>query len=59
MVTGGGGKKEETNVPRLLLIPLVLFEKIRAEGRPLMPHEVLKLMMVHLEQVNDDVVLAA
>jgi hypothetical protein len=59
VVTGGGGKKEETNVPRLLLIPLVLFEKIRAEGRPLMPHEVLKLVMALLKSVINEVVVSA
>ncbi len=59
MVTGEGATTEKTNVPRLLLIPLVLFEKIRAEGRPLMPHEVLKLVMAHLKSMNNDVVVAA
>jgi hypothetical protein len=56
---GEGATKEETNVSWLLSIPLVLFEKIRAEGRPLMPHKVLKLVMAHLESLNNKVVVAA
>ncbi len=56
---GEGATKEETNVPWLLSIPLVLFVKIRAEGCPLMPHKVLKLVMEHLESMNDKVVVAA
>ncbi len=41
---GEGATKEEMTVPRLC---------------PLMPHEVLKLVMAHLESVNEDVVVAA
>jgi hypothetical protein len=56
---GEGARTEEMNVLWLLLIPLVLFEKIRAEGYPLMPHEVLKLVIAHLKNVTNDVVVAA
>jgi hypothetical protein len=56
---GVGATKEETNVPWLLLIPLVLFKKIWAEGCPLIPHKVLKLVMAHLESVNNKVMVAA
>jgi hypothetical protein len=56
---GEGAAKEETTVPQLLSIPLVLFKKIRAEGHPLMLHEVLKLVMAHLEHVNGNGVVAA
>ncbi len=51
--------KEETIVSWLLSIPLVLFKKIRAEECLLMPHKVLKLVMVHLKHVNNNVVVAA
>ncbi len=54
-----GASKVETTLPRLLLIPLVLFKKIQAEGHPLMPHEVRKLVMAHLKHVNNNVVIAA
>ncbi len=57
--SGEGATKEEMNVPQLLSIPLVLFKKIWDEGRPLMPHKVLRLMMAHLESVNNNVVVAA
>jgi hypothetical protein len=54
---GEGATKKETNVPRLLSTPLVLFKQIWAEGCPLMPHEVLKLLMAHLESMNNNVVV--
>jgi hypothetical protein len=54
-----GATTEETNAPRTLLIPLVLFKKIRAIGRPLMPHKVSKLVVTHLEKVTNDVVADA
>ena len=44
---------EETAVPRLLHVPLVIFDKIRKVGRPLIPHEVLSLIMEHLEPLAD------
>jgi hypothetical protein len=39
----------ETNVPRFLYIPLVLFEMIQKEGRPLMPHDILALVLCYAE----------
>jgi hypothetical protein len=39
----------EGHVPCLLHIPMILFELIRNEGRPLMPHEILRLVLVHIE----------
>ncbi len=37
------------HVPRLLHIPVTLFELIRNEGRPLMPHEILRLVLDLIE----------
>ena len=45
-------KRAEGHVPRLLHIPLVLFMLIRRESRPLMPHEVLAILMKHLEETG-------
>jgi hypothetical protein len=42
-------QKGEGNVPHLLHIPLVLFELIRNKRRPLMPHEVLTLVLEYLK----------
>jgi hypothetical protein len=39
----------ETTVPRFIHIPLVLFDRIRREGHPLMPHKVLTFIMQHVE----------
>jgi hypothetical protein len=39
----------ETNVPKFLHIPLVLFEMIRKEGRPLMPHDILALLLCYVK----------
>jgi hypothetical protein len=47
-------QKGEGNVPPLLHIPLVLFELIRNKGRPLMPHEVLALVLEYLENGPGD-----
>ncbi len=47
---GEGCTMGEGNVPRLLHIPLLLFKLIRNEGRPLMPHEILKLVLSHVEK---------
>jgi hypothetical protein len=39
----------EGHVPCFLHIPVLLFDKIRNEGRPLMPHEILQLVLTYLE----------
>jgi hypothetical protein len=39
----------ETNVPRFSHIPLVLFEMIRKEGSPLMPHNILALVLCYVK----------
>ena len=39
----------ETTVPRLLHIPLVLFEAIREKGGPLMPHDILAIVLKLIE----------
>ncbi len=39
----------DTTVPRFVHIPLVLFEQIHNEGRPLMPHEVFAFIPQHAE----------
>jgi hypothetical protein len=41
--------RDEGHVPRLLHIPVLLHELIRNEGRSLMPHEVLRLVLMYLE----------
>jgi hypothetical protein len=48
-----GTDETEMTVPRLLHIPLVVFDKIRRAGRPLMPHEVLSMIMEHVEPLTD------
>ena len=47
-------ERVETNVPRLLHIPLVLFEAIREKGGPLMPHEVLTIVLKLVENSTPD-----
>jgi hypothetical protein len=47
-------KKAETILLRLLHIPLVLFELIRKEGCPLMPHKILTLILKHVKNVHTD-----
>jgi hypothetical protein len=42
------------HVPRLLHIPLTLFELICNQGCPLMPHEVLTLVLEHIEKGPGD-----
>jgi hypothetical protein len=37
----------------LLHIPVLLFELIRNEGRPLMPHEILQLVLTYLESSQE------
>ena len=49
-----GSKVTETTVPRLLYIPLTLFDNMHKEGRLLMPHEVLNLIMSHVERSPKD-----
>ncbi len=45
-------ERAKGHVLRLLHIPLVLFKFIQRELRPLMPHEVLAIMMKHLEKTR-------
>jgi hypothetical protein len=45
-------ERAKGHVPRLLHIPLVLFTFIQRESRPLMPHEVLAIMMKHLKKTG-------
>ena len=49
---GGDGAKEEVHAPRLLSIPLWLLDRIRQEGRALMPHEILRIVTNHVGEVN-------
>ncbi len=45
----------ETTIPRLLHIPLVLFEAIREKGDPLMPHyEILAIVLKRVENSSRD-----
>ncbi len=44
----------EGHVPRLLHIPVTLFELIRNEGRPLMPHKILRLVLDLIESSSGD-----
>jgi len=45
--------KGEIQVPRLIAIPLWLLDRIRKEGRALMPQEILRIVVAHLEEAND------
>jgi hypothetical protein len=45
-------ERTEGHVPQLSHIPLVLFMLIWRESRPLLPHEVLAMMMKHLEETG-------
>jgi hypothetical protein len=49
---GDDGAEEEVHAPRLLSIPLWLLDKIRQEGRALMPHEILRIVTTHIGEVN-------
>lgn len=52
---GKGGEeiaKQEIQAPRLVVIPLWLLERIRQEGRALMPYEILRVILKHVEEVN-------
>jgi hypothetical protein len=49
---GEGGDEDaraELHTPWLLAIPLWLLDRIRQEGRALMPHEILRMVVTHLE----------
>jgi hypothetical protein len=50
---GDATSKVEIQVPRLLAIPLWLLDRIRKEGRPLMPHKILRIVVTHLKEVNN------
>jgi hypothetical protein len=54
-----GSEWVKTTPPCLLYIPLVLFNLIREKGRPLMPHEVLAIVMKYLDSTKDDAVIDA
>jgi len=43
--------KAELHAPRLLSIPLWLLDRIRQEGRALMPYEILRMVVNHIEEV--------
>jgi hypothetical protein len=54
-----GAERVETTAPRLLHIPLVLFNLIREKGQPLMLHEVLTIVMEYIDSANDDALIDA
>ncbi len=54
-----GTERVETTAPRLLYIPLVLFNLIREKGQPLMPHEVLTIVMAYIDSAKDNAVIDA
>ena len=52
---GEGGDEDtqaELHTPRLIVIPLWLLNRIRQEGRALMPYEILHIVITHLEANN-------
>ncbi len=52
---GEGGDEDvqaELLPPRLIATPLWLLDRIRQEGRALMPHEILRIVVTHLEADN-------
>ena len=52
---GEGGDdeaKKEIHAPRLLSIPVWLLDRIKQEGRALMPHEILRIITDHIGEVN-------
>ena len=52
---GEGGDEEqmtELHAPRLLSISLWLLDRIRQEGRALMPYEILHMVVHHIEEVD-------
>lgn len=53
---GDGGsedEKRELHAPRLLSIPLWLLDRIRKEGRAMMPYEIARIVVTHIEEVGD------
>ncbi len=42
----------EIQVPRLIAIPLWLLDRIKKKGQALMLHEILKIVVAHLEEAN-------
>ncbi len=44
---------KEIQVPHLLSIPLILFSTIRAEGRPLIPHDIYALVVTLTSEAED------
>ena len=49
---GDDDSKTELHAPRLLSIPLWLLDCIRQEGRALMPYEILRMVVHHIEEVD-------
>ena len=49
---GDDDSKTELHAPRLLSIPLWLLDRIRQEGRALMPYEILHMVVHHIEEVD-------
>ena len=45
---GDDAAKEEIHAPRLLAIPLWLLDRIKQEGRALMPYEILEIITDHI-----------
>jgi hypothetical protein len=52
-------ERVEATAPLLLHTLLVLFNLIREKGQPLMPHEVLAMVMEYLDSTKDDAVIDA
>ena len=52
---GNEGTKGKLQAPRLLLIPLWLLDRIRQEGMALMPYEILRIVVNHLDEVDTQV----
>ncbi len=46
-------EKRELHAPRLLSIPMWLLDRIRQEGRALMPYENARIVVNHIDKVND------
>ena len=46
-------EKRELHAPRLLSIPMWLLDRIRQEGRALMPYEIARIVANHIDEVND------
>ncbi len=54
-----GSEWVKTTDSCFLYIPLVLFNLIREKGQPLMPHEVLAIVMEYLDSTKDNAVIDA